>query len=300
MSAQAASALKAVKASQAEKGHTVLARTRKQSAEKHIDDESLIEIAAGMPVDNDALIEFSTEEPFEDQPRQVEAILSTPEPVEDEASSIPATSADGPVEAEPEADLADEVVETPVEPVQQPGIQPPPPQQAKRSVLFQPALAAGIVFAALLLGYYFWPGGSDTGSIDNDATVATQESTVIETPATAAEPAPIEPEATTVEEVATTLVAEPDQESAESSNAWTPAGIPETKKPSGHPQTAVAPPAPEPITEPAPVDLQPAVTQKAPPPAQPAAPVQRNYRAPVYGSYPQQRQPAYPQYYYRQ
>ena len=301
MSAQATSALKAVKASQAEKGHTILARTRKQSAEKHIDDESLIEIAAGMPVDNDALIEFSTEEPLEEHPRQVEVPLSAPEPVVREASSISDTSGDIPVEAGPEADLADEVIETPVEPVQQPkpGIQPPAPQPAKRSILFQPALAAGIVFAALLMGYYFWPVGSDTGSRDSGVTVATQESTVIEAPATAAEPDPIEPEVTIVEEVAPTLVAEPDQESAENINAWTPASIPETTEPRVHPQTAVAPPAHEQIAEPAPVDPQPAVTQQVQPPAQPAAPAQRNYRAPVYSSYPQQRQPAYPQYYYR-
>ena len=345
MSAQAASALKAVKAHQAEKGHTILARTRKQATEK-LDDDSLIEIAASMPVDNDSLIEFSAEETAEKQPRQIEAILSAPAPVEGDTSSNPDTSADSAVAAKPEVDLADEVVETPVAPAQQPepGIQlpVPPPQPAKRSVLFHPALAAGILFS-LLLGYYFWPDGDDTKVNENSATVATQESPVIETPAavvepdsiepqvtTAAEvasapaaepeqesietpaavvePDPIKPQVTTAAEVATAPTAEPEQEASESINERTPAGIPGTQEPSGHPQTAaVSPPAPEPkaTPEPAPATPQPTVTQQAQPPAQPAAPApapapaQRNYRAPVYGSYPQQRQQAYPQRYNR-
>ena len=300
MSAQAASALKAVKASQAEKGHTILARTRKQSADNNIDDESLIEIAAGMPVDNDGLIEFSTEEPVEEQSRQIEAPLAAPVPVEEESSSSPDISGDSAVETEPVDEAADEVVEIPVEPAQQaePGIQPPPPPPAKRSIFFHPALAAVILFA-LLSGYYFWPDGDDTQVIEKSAAVATQENILIETPVTVTEPDPIEPEVATEEEVTATLVAEPVKEAAESINTWTPAGIPGSWESSNPGQTAVVPPAPEPTVEPAPAAPQPTVTTQVQPPAQPAAPVQRNYRAPVYGSYPQQRQPAYPQRYYR-
>jgi len=301
MSAQAASALKAVKANQAEKGQTILARTRKQSAEKDIDDESLIEIAAGMPVDNDGLIEFSTEEPVVEQSRQIEAPLATPEPAGEETGSNPDMPGDSAVEAEAEAELTDEVVKNPVEAAQpaKPDMQPPPPQRTRRSVFFHPALAAGILFAALLSGYYFWSGGNDAQVSEHSAAVATQENTPIETPVAATEPDPIEPEVMTGEEVVTTLVAEPERESSENINTWTPAGIPKTWEPSPPRQTAVVPPAPEPKAEPAPVDPQPIVKQQAPPPAQPAAPAQRNYRAPVYGSYPQQRQPVYPQRYYR-
>ena len=294
MSAQAASALKAVKASQAEKGHTILARTRKQSAGKNIDDESLIEIAADMPVDNDGLIEFSTEEPVAEQSRQIEAPLATPKPAGEETGGNPDTSRDSAIETV--------AVEESVEPVQQAeaGIQPPmpPPQPTKRSALFHPALAAVILFS-FMSGYYFWPDGDDTHVGENSAAVATQENTAIETPVAATEPTPIEPKGAAVEEVTTTLVTEPGQESPENINAWTPAGIPGTREPSDHPQTAVVPPAPEPKVEPAPVTPQPTVTTQVQPPAQPAAPIQRNYRAPVYGSYPQQRQPTYPQRYYR-
>jgi len=207
MSAQASSALKAVKASQAEKGQTILARTRKQAVDEHIDDDSLIEIAAGMPVDNDGLIEFSTEDSVEEQSRQIEAPLSAPEPVEEEKSSTPDTLADSNVDFEPETELAVEVLETPtVEPAQQPepGIQPavPPPPPAKRSALFHPALAAGIL-CSLLLGYYFWPTGDSTDINENSAAVATQENTVIETPAAAAEPEPVEPPVTIAVDAAT-------------------------------------------------------------------------------------------------
>ena len=303
MSAQAASALKAVKANQAEKGQTILARTRKQSAEQDIDDESLIEIAAGMPVDNDDLIEFSTEEPVTEQSRQIEAPLATPEPVGAETGSNPDTPAASAIEAEAEAELTDEVVKNPVEEATQPAkpdIQPPPPpRQTRRSVVFHPALAAGILFAALLSGYYFWSSGNGTQVSENSEAVATQENTIIETPVTVTEPDPIELIDTTAEEVTTTLVTDPGQESSEKINTWTPAGIPGTGEPSPPQQTAVVAPAPEPKAEPAPVDPQPIVKQQAPPPAQPVAPAQRNYRAPVYGSYPQQRQPVYPQRYYR-
>jgi hypothetical protein len=305
MSAQAASALKAVKANQAEKGQTILARTRKQSAEKAIDDESLIEIAAGMPVDNDGLIEFSTEEPVVEQSRQIEAPLATPEPAGEETGSNPDTPDDSLVAAEAEAEITDEVTKIPVEDVEaaQPAKPdmppPPPPRRTRRSAVFHPALAAGILFAALLSGYYFWSDGDGTQAGKNSAAVATQENALIETPVTVTEPDPIELIDTTVEEVTTTLVTDPGQEASEKSNTWTPAGIPETGEPSPPRQTAVAPPAPEPKAEPAPVDPQPIVKQQAPPPAQPVAPAQRNYRAPVYGSYPQQRQPVYPQRYYR-
>jgi hypothetical protein len=298
MSAQAASALKAVKASQAEKGHTILARTRKQSADKHIDDESLIEIAAGMPVDNDGLIEFSTEAPVEEQSRQIEAPLAAPESAGEETTSNTDIAANSVVEAETEQ--TDEVVEMPVEPAQQaePCIKSPlpPPQPGKRSALFHPALAAGILLL-LMSGYYFWPNGNDTQVSENSAAVATQENTAIETPVAAAEPDPVEPEITTMEDTTTTLITEPGQESPESSNAWTPAGISRTWEPSTPRQTAVVPPEPE--AEPVAVEPQPTVAKQVPPPAQPAAPIQRNYRAPVYGAYPQQRQPAYPQRYYR-
>jgi hypothetical protein len=94
MAAQAANALKAVKASQAEKGQAVLERTRKQATENRIDDDSLMKIAAEMPFDDDALSEFSAEEPFEEFTGQAEASLPAAQPVLDNAGDLAGTIAD--------------------------------------------------------------------------------------------------------------------------------------------------------------------------------------------------------------
>lgn len=320
MSAQATSALRAVKASQAEKGQALLARTRKQAAAEQLDDDSLIKIAAGMPVDNEGLIEFSTEQPLEEQPRKAEAVSpAAAKPVMDERHEIADSSADVTPKPESTAEqaLAEDALATPPagQPQAVPAPSPPPP--AKRSAVFQPvALAAGLVFAALLLGYYFWPDANDTPAI-----VATQKSNEIEAPASAAELDPAGPQGTTaedvaavpvveveevaavpvaqVEEVATAPIAEPDLEPADRRNESIPAAIIPSSALSGQPQTATL--APEP--EPAPAEPSPPVSYQAQqpvqPPAQPAKPAQPSYRTPANGYYPQQRRPAYPQYYYR-
>jgi len=303
MSAQAASALEAVKAIQAEKGQAILAKTRKQAAEKRIDDDRLIEIAAAMPVDNESLIKYSTEQPYEEHLLQTDAAFSATEAIMDDASGITDTFSDKAEEPESKSEFADEGTEVSTSPAEQPESTlplPPPPQRlAKRTVAFQPALAAGIILAALLAGFYFWPGGNDTNGIDNSAAVTAPENTEIKAPAAMAEPDPVVPWVTTVDDVATAPVTEPDKESIKSHNDRTSSGITRALLPSSPPQTAAIPPAPE--TEPAPVVSQPEVAQPAKtqqPPAPWTAPARRNY-TPDYGSYPQQQRPAYPQYYYR-
>ena len=319
MSAQAASALKAVKASQAEKGQAVLERTRKQAAEKHLDDDSLIRIAAEMPVDNDALEAFSTEQPLQEQSRQPNEASSAVPPVMDASGDMTGPSSQSNATLESTTDLRDDEVDvttTSTEHVK-PTRPAAPKKSAKRPVVFLPALAASLLFAALSLGYYFWPGG-DTGS----PVMAVQES---------AEPEPsavvidlIEAQEKNTADVATTPLAEPEQESAEVNSLWTPATVPGTWEESDPPQTTAITPAVEPETVPvepspiissdAPRQVQPAQpaqpvqpaqpAQPAQPvqpaqPAQPALPVQPGQRAPAQGYYPQQRRPAYPQYYYR-
>ena len=299
MSAQALSALEAVTAIQAKKGKAIIAKSRKQATEKHIDDDRLIEIAAAMSVDNEGLIEFSTEQSYEDPSLQTDTTFSATEAIMDEASGNTDTSSDKAKAPESMTELAVEGIELSTLPAEPPEPTLPPPQQqlAKGTVAFQPALTAGIVFAALLLGFYFWPGGNDTNGIDNSAAVAVQESTEIEASTVMAEPDLVVPWVTTVDDVATAPVTEPDQKLTKDHNEQTSSGISRTLLPSNRPQAAAIPPAPE--TELAPVEPQPEVTQSAQPPAPWTVPVRRNYSAPVYGSYPQQQRPAYPQYYYR-
>ena len=225
MSARAASALRAVKASQAEKGQAVLARTRKQAAEDHIDDDSLMRIAAEMPIDNEALVEFSDEQPFEEYAGQADAVLSAPQPVADETGALADTPEASSIAPETAAVTPIAAAETSTSPAQQAEVTlptPPPPQQpARRAVGFQPALAAGLIFAALLLGYYFWPESNDSSD-----SVATQESSELEVPVAATESEPAtEPQGMTGDDavgVATAPVAEPEQESAGNNNGWTP------------------------------------------------------------------------------
>ena len=291
MSARAASALKAVKASQAEKGQAVLARTRKQAAETPIDDDSLIRIAAEMPVDNDALVEFSTEQPLQEMPLEPgNAPLPAVATVSDETSPTTDTSSDSQVTPEPDRAVA-EVAGATLPAEQKPALQtPPPPQQsAKRPVAFQPALAAGLLASALLLGYYFWPESDDSSAV-----VASQERTEIEATAAVDEPVDTQDSATNV---ATVPPAESTQDSAEINNGWTPSDSPDTPEPPSQPQTATIPAVAEPV--PAPVEPAPVVATQVPQPAQPAVPAPPQRRTPAQGYYPQQPRPAYPQYYYR-
>ena len=295
MSAQAASALRAVKASQAEKGQAVLARTRKQAAETHLDDDSLIRIAAEMPVDDDALVEFSTERPLEDKPRETDAPLPAMAAASDETSPAVDTSSDRPVTPEPAPSVTETTEDTvPAKQTKPTQATPPPPQlPVKRTAVFQPALVAGLLFAALLLGYYFWPE-----SDGNSAVVATQEGTAVEATATMDEPVGTQ-DATT--SVATVPPVEPGQEPTAINNDWTPSDTPDTWESSSQPQTAAIPAAakPEPKSEPAPVESVPVVATQPAQPAQPAVPAQPERRPPAQGYYPQQRRPSYPQYYYR-
>ena len=74
-----------------------------------------------------------------------------------------------------------------------------------------------------------------------------------------------------------------------------------TVEPTGQPQTAVVTPVaetapvPTPAVSPLPVAKMPAAAPAAPQ----TVPAQTGNRAPAQGYYPQQRRPAYPQYYYR-
>ena len=297
MSAQAASALKAVKASQAEKGQAVLARTQKQAAETHLDDDSLIRIAAEMPVDNDALVEFSTEQPLEENPQQRDAAQATVAATMDESSAKTDASSDSHVTPEPalaEGEDTEAADVTPPAEQAKPGMPtpPPPPQPAKRTVAFQPALAAVLLCAALVLGYYYWPG-----SDDNSDVVAIQESNGVEAPATVDEPVDTQDTSTNLTAVPPS---EPGHETTEINNDRTASSPPNAWESSNQPQTAAIPATTEP--EPSPVESVPDVAAQAPQPvqpAQPAVPAQPDRRAPAQGYYPQQRRPAYPQYYYR-
>ncbi|MGB5178987.1 MAG: hypothetical protein WBP44_09690 [Gammaproteobacteria bacterium] len=309
MSAQAASALKAVKASQAEKGQAVLARTRKQASERHLDDDSLIRIAAEMPVDDEALLDFSTEQSLEVPQAAVAVVMA-------ESSAGTKLSGDS---GTPEAstDSAGATAETTTASTGQTTPALPTAPTARRSVAFQPALAAGLLFTALLLGYYFWPASNDSGEVVatqesrevETSAAATQESREVETPAAAT--AVVVPQGTTTADVATAPVAEPQRQSAAIDNTSTSTSAPYTGAPSVPSPTVAAPAITEPEPEPVPAPVESAAvvaprasqpTQPAQAPvqqAQPAVPAQTNRRAPVQGYYPQQRRPAYPQYYYR-
>jgi len=315
MSAQAASALRAVRASQAEKGQAVLARTRKQVAEQRIDDDSLMKIAEEMPVDNDALIEFSAEQPFDEYPGQADTAHSAPQAVVDAASTLADTPDDSGTGPHAPAVMIDETTEASpasrrLQAESDLPTRPPLPQPARRSTGLQPALAAGVLLAALLLGYYFWPAGDDSRD-----RVATQESSKIEAPVAATGPGPItEPQVIIVEavdEATTAPEAGPGQESAQSDNELTSEVTTASKEPPGQSRTAVVTPIAEPAPAPAPAPAQtpaaaaavtplpvakmPAAVPTAPQPV----PAQTGNRAPAQGYYPQQRRPAYPQYYYR-
>jgi hypothetical protein len=309
MSAQAASALRAVKASQAEKGQAVLARTRKQVAEQRIDDDSLMKIAAEMPVDNDALIEFFAEQPFDEPSGQADTAHSAPQAVVDAASTLAGTPDDSGTEPHAPAVMIDEATEASpasrrLQAKSDLPTRPPLPQPARRSTGLQPALAAGVLLAALLLGYYFWPAGGDSRD-----RVATQESSEIEAPVAVTGSGPLtEPQVIIVEAVddaATAPEAGPGQESAQSDNELTSEVTTASKEPPGQSRTAVV----TPIAEPAPAQTPAAAATATPLPVAkvPAAvptvpqpvPAQTGNRAPAQGYYPQQRRPAYPQYYYR-
>ncbi len=303
MSAQAASALKAVKASQAEKGQAVLARTRKQATETHLDDDSLIRIAAEMPVDNDALVEFSTEQPLvEDHPQEPEATS----PAGAAAMGVTSPPGNSHVTSEP-AMAAVEIADTtpPAEQQTQTETPAPPQQRAKHSAALQLTLAAGLLFAALLLGYYIWPVSDDSSAVE-----ATRASDTLEAPVAASDP--VDTRDTTTN-VATVPAAEPGQETAEINNSWTPSDPPNSWEPTVESQTATVPPATEPEpelkSEPAPssVESVPVVATQVPQPAdtaqpvqpEPAVPAQPARRAPAQGYYSPQHQPTYPPYYYR-
>ncbi len=274
MSAQAASALEAVTAIQARKGKAIIAKSRKQATEQHLNDDRLIEIAAAMSVENEGLIASSTKQPHEEHPLQTDTTFPATEAVMDAASGNTDTPSDKAQVPESITELTVEGIEMPTLPAE-PEPTLPPPQLAKETVAFQPAPTAGILFAVLLLGFYFWPGGKDSNGIDtreihtngihNSATVAVPEHTLPEAPAAPTyEPNHVVPWITTVDDVATAPVTEPDQTWAKNHNEQASSGI-----------TPTRPPAPWTI------------------------PARGNYRAPAYGYYPQQQRPAYPQYYYR-
>ena len=302
MSAQAASALEAVTAIQARKGKAIIAKSRKQATEQHLDDDRLIELAAAMSVENEGLIAASTEQPHEEHPLQTDTTFPATEAIMDAASGNTDTPSDKEKVPESITELAVEGIEISALPAE-PEPTLPPPQLAKETVAFQPAPTAGILFAALLLGFYFWPGGNDTirigtKAINNSAAVAVPERTLPGVPAaTTYEPDHVVPWTATVDDVATAPVTEPDQTRAKNHNEQASSGITPARPPSSRPQTTAI--SPVPATALAPVEPQPEVAQPAQPPAPWTAPARGNYRAPVYGYYPQQQRPVYPQYYYR-
>jgi hypothetical protein len=161
----------------------ILARTRKQTAEEPLDDDSLIKIADGMPVDNEGLFEFSTEQPVEPEPAPIDADLSAPVTDAAPLTAIPdpaagSTAKPAPAMPEPSIDSAGLASESAGAAETTTPAQPAPPPPTKQTAPFPTALAAGMVLAALLLGYYFWPGGDATDISSENATAVAPESTV--------------------------------------------------------------------------------------------------------------------------
>jgi hypothetical protein len=169
MSAQATSALKAVKANQAVKGQAVLAKNKKHKTRQPLDDASLIEIADGMPVDDAALIEFSAEDQQQEpvqmpakETHETRAESSDAATVSPEQQSSTADEAKTPETATRSEEIQAEQgsPETPPEtPSKTPASMPPPPLGEQQSTRW-PALLA-VVMVVVTLAYVYWAGDED-------------------------------------------------------------------------------------------------------------------------------------------
>ncbi len=335
MSAQASSALKAVKANQAVKGQAVIAKNRKQEGRQPIDDASLIEIADGMPTDDAALLEFAAED-LQQEPAQTPTNKTNKGPSKDTAAT-PAVAEQVAATDQKETPMAETRPEessdqTPEETT----TDMPPPPPAGQQKTHWPAMLAVLLVATILV-YVFWPGVKEGSMME----AVIDRVRTPESPAAVTTAAPAEVE--TVEVLSSTVVdtqEEPSMPSdtvppAVTDDAWIPAnlppGVPDAATPASPAPAPMAdeqPPAgsavagqvaPEPIAAeqaaaadvvqqapdsmaPPATAAAPAVTSPAPaapaPRAAPAAPA--GYPAQGYGYYPQPRQPAYPQQYYRQ
>ena len=284
MSAQATSALKAVKANQAEKGQAVLAKNKKLETNQTIDDASLIEIAEGMPVDDAALIEFAAEDlQQEPLPKPAETAQATRADSSDAAAviseqaatpnqvEIPETMSDPetpPAEALPE----ETITETPA-------ISTPPPPVRQQTTRWSAVLA--ITLIAVTLGYVYWSGDQD-GTLMGAITERYRSQ---DKPAATSTAVPAAKETlTTVPATKTDVPDEPQMQSdtappAVAVDTWTPAHMPPVVTPSSAaispgPATAaveqpvseptvVAQPVPEPVVEEAaPEEVVEAIEQK--------------------------------------
>lgn len=338
MSAQATSALKAVKANQAEKGQAVLAKNKKLETNQTIDDASLIEIAEGMPVDDAALIEFAAEDLQQEPLRKpAETAQKTPADSSDAAAIITEQAVTAKQVETPKTMSAPETPSAETLPeetrTETPASSTPPPPVRQQTTRWSAVLA--ITLIAVTLGYVYWSGDQD-GTLMGAITERYRSQ---DKPAATGTAVPAAKETLTTVP-ATDVPDEPQMQSdtappAVAVDTWTPAHMPPVVTPSSAaispgPATAtveqpvseptvVAQPVPEPVVEEAPVP-EPAVAEKltpepaavvaqpapqpvAPPAAAPtaAAPTAPGgYRSQGYGYYPQSRQPAYPSQYYRQ
>ena len=340
MSAQATSALKAVKANQAEKGQSVLAKNKKLETSQPIDDASLIEIADGMPVEDAALIEYAAED-LQQEPvgKPAETAQETRAENSDAAAiikeqAITANTVETPkTMSDPETPSAEPLPEETR--TETPASSTPPPPVRQQTSRWTAVLA--ITLVAVTLGYVYWSGDQD-GTLMGAITERYRSQ---DKPAATSTAVPAAKETlTTIPATETDVPDEPQMQSdtappAVAVDTWTPAHMPPVVTPSSAaispgPATAaveqpvseptvVAQPVPEPVVEEAPVP-EPAVAEKLTPepeavveqPApQPAAPpaaaptaaaptAPAGYRSQGYGYYPQSRQPAYPSQYYRQ
>lgn len=181
MSARANSALKAVKASQAEKGQAVLAKTKKQQTRDVLDDDQLIEIAASMPVDNEALMHYTSEEPMEASPTSQET-ANVPDktlevdPVTDATIAATEPAAASNAAAGDGADQAPAAVTEVEVATTTPAARQPAPPPAARQPSPWPA-RVGVLLVVLVLAYLFWPADSDLLKAIADRTHGTANGT---------------------------------------------------------------------------------------------------------------------------
>ena len=293
MSAQATSALKAVKANQAEKGQSVLAKNKKLETSQPIDDASLIEIADGMPVDDAALIEFAAEDLQQEPVRKpAETAQETRADNSDAAviikeQAITANQVETPkTMSDPETPSAEALPEDTR--AETPEDSTPPPPVRQQTTRWSAVLA--ITLVAVTLGYVYWSGDQD-GTLMGAITEMYRSQ---DEPAATATAAPAEKESVTT--LSSTETDVPDDAEMQSDNAppavagdtWTPAHMPPVVTPStpatspGPAAAAVEQPAPEStgLAQPVPESVAEAEPVVAEPPAPEPAVVAQPAAAP--------------------
>lgn len=269
MSAQATSALKAVKANQAEKGQAVLAKNKKHKERQPIDDASLIEIAEGMPVDDAALIEFAAEDLQQEALRKPAETAQETRADSSDAATVISKQAATPNQAEipetmsdPETPPAEALPEETI--TETPAISTPPPPVRQQTTRWSVILAITVV--AVTLGYVYWSGDED-GTLMGTITEMYRSQ---DEPAAAMTAAPAEKETVTADQPEI----HPDTASpAVAGDTWKPAHMPPVVTPSaatrspGPATAAVEQPLPEPAVAAQPVPVPVVEEQPLPEPA---------------------------------